>query len=1424
MTYDPRQQPRTLVDCLVNSAHAQAGRVAFRYLADGEEETSSLTYKQLFEVCMNLAAALSTKAEAGDRVVLLCSGIEFPSAFFAVLCANMVAVPVNPQITRRSWLALRMILLDAEARTIIATQQTRSLVESYLKDDPLGETLKWICFEDVVGHDRQNYTRIPIDENALAFLQYTSGSTGTPKGVMVTHANLMANQKQIAHFTHSSSQSIFVNWLPAFHDMGLIGNILHTVYAGCEAVLIPPVSFIQKPLRWLQAITRYKGTISGAPNFAYKIAAQKIKISDKQGLDLSTWKFAFNGAEPVHASTLENFASYFKDCGMDSAALSPCYGMAEATLMISSSEPAEPYRVADVVVDEFQKGVIKIADRPSVQTKRLVSSGQICPGIELQIVDPNLKKQVDPNRIGEIWVRGANIAQGYWKRSELTQEQFCATLNDHPESVFFRTGDLGFILNGQVFISGRLKDLIIIRGKNHYPQDIELCSEQSHISLQTAGCAAFSLDSERGEHLVVLQEIKKEDRSSIDFEQISQAIRAAIAQNHGLNVDTLVLLRPGSVLKTSSGKVRRQACKKAFLEGTLSPLKVLTSQSSNPETAVLDQVDESHSPQNIELLLRSAILSRKKLQATDLAGDQEFSSFGLDSVDLIEMAGELSQYLKRPVDPALFFNYPTVVQLSEHLGTSEEPAEKNAVLVSSQDHLSHSIAVIGVSCRFPGARNKAEFWHMLAQGGIGISEVPPDRWDIEEYYDPNLSHRNTMNTKWGGFLQDIDKFDASFFGLSAAEASGMDPQQRLLLELSWEALEDSGITADRIKGTETGIFVGMSSVDFLTGLKHTPNRAGTGVSNSIGSSRLSYWYDTHGPSIVVDTACSSSLVALHLASQSLRNGEATLALAGGVNLVLSPKVSMVLSHAGMLAPDGLCKSFDEHANGYVRSEGCGFVVLKKLDDARRDGDRILAVIEGSAVNHNGRANGLTAPNGLSQEKLLRRALADAHIAAHKIDYIEAHGSGTALGDAVEVRALQNVFKHSDESDEKIYSLGSVKANIGHLEAAAGIAGFIKAVLALQFRTIPPQPVRTDFSPQKGLEGTPFRIPTLRSPALGQPHYAGVSSFGFGGTNAHIVLRAYDQFADDDQSPDMPQQLLLLSSKTDAGLRELAAAYQFHLQQTDGPSLQEICYTAARGRVHYDRRLSIVATTRHEALENIKAYLSATASPDLFQSSPMSATAVGINLVHATGSLLYLAVFMNASHEGFQQRVCEIDDFLAQQFGQPFFQALFQRYASQGIQAEQLDTKSLALVNFLVTTSLLDFFKDIGAAFAKVESAEFGELLQLYTKGEVSYIEAWTRLLSQHQLVKADLATGGRHRASSPISNLEGQIFDFYIGPDIRQMARSIARLYVLDRNTAWNKVYPRKLEVIVDVPHYQFQRKRHWPSSDEIEYPLREKQ
>ncbi|MFN8433384.1 MAG: amino acid adenylation domain-containing protein [Anaerolineales bacterium] len=1209
----PSEESNSLVRTLRRRADLHPERLAFRFLQDDESENITINFGELDRRARAIGAWLESFNAKGERALILYPpGLDYIAAFMGCLYAGVIAVPAYPPRLNRPAPRIQSIVDDSHARFALTTTNILSNIEKRFEHAPDLKALHWLDTEQVPAGLEADWRDPNVSPDTLAFLQYTSGSTSQPKGVMLSHGNLMHNLEAISRGFHIDETVMGIFWLPSYHDMGLIGGILEPMYLGGATTLMSPPSFLQRPVRWLEAITRYRGNTCGAPNFAFDLCVDKVTQEQKETLDLSSWSLVFCGAEPIRPDTLERFARAFAGCGFRKTSFYPCYGLAESSLIVSGADGPSELRTFTVDRKSLESDLVVPSQASEEGSVTMVNCGPSIFDQKIIIVNPTTLLQCESNQVGEIWVTGPSVAQGYWGLEEETRRTFQAHVADTGEGPFMRTGDLGFLQNGELFVTGRLKDLIIINGSNHYPQDIELTVETSHPALQPAGGAAFSITENGKEQLVIVQELNRQNRQA-DINEVAGAIRQAVTEKHDLQIFAIVLIKPMSIPKTSSGKIQRRACKTAFLNGELEVVgewrakksSVPTAQKEKAESLPLKPAKPGLNSSVLQTWLVTRIASMLEMDVTSIDPRQPFTYYGLGSVQAVSLTGDLEDFLGRKLAPTLAWDYPTIELLANHLASDSQSVKTNSAPASVQPSSKFTrepIAIIGMSCRFPKAANPQAFWDLLRNGVDAVSEVPADRWDVDAFYSSD-SASGKVTSRWGGFLENVDLFDTHFFGISPREATRMDPQQRLLLEVSWEALENAFIPPASLAGTRTGVFVGISSNDYsrlqFDDAEKIDAYAGTGNAHSIAANRLSYFFDLRGPSMAVDTACSSSLVAAHLACQSLQNGESDLGVVGGVNLILTPELTITFSQARMLSPDGRCKTFDASADGYVRGEGCGVIILKRMSDAVRDGDNILALIRGSAVNQDGRSNGLTAPNGLAQQDVIRQALANAQVEPHQIGYVEAHGTGTPLGDPIEMASLHAVLDNGQTNNRVL--VGSVKTNIGHLESAAGIAGLIKSVLAMQNEAIPPHLHLKEVNPYLSLEDSRLEIGTYLRPwkRRDQPRFAGVSSFGFGGTNAHVILSDAPMLAPSTPSENIerPRHIFALSAKTDSSLIELAEQTSAQLESTQLP-ISDYGFTVNTTRSHFEHRLAIQASTPAELKAGLDAFISNTNIPAL----------------------------------------------------------------------------------------------------------------------------------------------------------------------------------------------------------------------------------
>jgi acyl-CoA synthetase (AMP-forming)/AMP-acid ligase II len=640
------------VDIVRHRAANEPNQTVFSYLTGETASEAALTYRQLDTQAQTIAGRLQSLGCAGERALLLYPpGLEFISAFFGCLYAGVIAVPTYPPSSRKPLAGLEAVAKDCEAKVVMTSESMFAGMEKHFKQSPVFNSKQFLITDDEQSLQSHAWKEISIRSDALAFLQYTSGSTGAPKGVMATHENLIHNSALIQQgFGHTIS-SKGVIWLPSYHDMGLIGGVLQPLYTGFPVILISPWEFIQHPLRWLQAISRHRATTSGGPNFAYELCIRKIKPEQKQELDLSSWEVAFSGAETVRAETLDRFVTAFGPCGFRREAFYPCYGMAEATLMISGGT----HQTGPVLQTVEETALTEHWVVPAEEGRTLVGcGGTFDDGQQIVIVHPETRLPCAENEVGEIWVSGPSVAKGYWGRPELTEQVFAAHLADSGAGPFMRTGDLGFLQAGELFITGRLKDLIIIRGRNHYPQDIEWTVEHSHPHLRISGAAAFSIEIDGEEQLVIVQEVERVHLRKLNVQQVVSAISASVLQQHELQPYAVVLIKPSSLPKTSSGKVRRHLCHSRFLEETLDivgqgGMYAIQSQNSSKGKTESEQMGDDNSVLPRATMIQDWLIARlaERLHISSESIDPRlsFAHYALDSLAAGELSGALEEWL-----------------------------------------------------------------------------------------------------------------------------------------------------------------------------------------------------------------------------------------------------------------------------------------------------------------------------------------------------------------------------------------------------------------------------------------------------------------------------------------------------------------------------------------------------------------------------------------------------------------------------------------------------------------------------------------------------------------------------------------------------------------------------------------------------------
>jgi acyl transferase domain-containing protein/acyl-CoA synthetase (AMP-forming)/AMP-acid ligase II/NADPH:quinone reductase-like Zn-dependent oxidoreductase/NAD(P)-dependent dehydrogenase (short-subunit alcohol dehydrogenase family)/acyl carrier protein len=1233
----PRRPAATLAEVLAEHAEQRPDGPAVRFVEPGgatlaQSQVATITFGALARRAASIAGQLADHGAPGDRALLLCPpGLDYVAALFGCFYAGFVAVPAYPPFTSEIDARLRGILEGSRSQVLLTTSLLAPLCRAGdLETMGAGSSVSLIAVDEL--DPAATAQVVPSAPSDLALLQYTSGSTGNPRGVMLSHANILAKVSSIEARLERAGEASGAFWLPPYHDMGLVGGIFAPIALGRETTLMSPLSFISNPLLWLEAVSRYRATCSAAPNFAFELCVRKADEERVAALDLRSLDLVFNGAEPVQQITMERFVERFGPVGFRRSALMPCYGLAEATLLVTARRLSPDAGSASA-------GPGQENSQGPVGRQSAVSVGAADESGTMLIVDPATRTPCPEGEEGEVWFQGPSVGAGYWNNERETEAVFGGVLAEEPaRGEFLCTGDLGFVRDGELYVTGRLKDLIIVGGQNYYPHDIENAATKADRRLRPGCVAAFEVSDRDGQRVVAVAEAGGElDRD--ETSEIWRNVRRAVAKELDLVLGELVIIERGASVKTSSGKIRRRATREAYLKGDLAliaahnvssaagqsrkgrvgignPLRPADPAGAHRSLArALSVLPESQRDSAVLDIVRGTLAVMLDLASPEQIDPQEsFKELGLDSQGSVEFSSRLAEATSLELPATFAFDYPAPAALARRLrlmaeGRSSVEASDRGNTAGGACAASYEpLAVVGMSCRFPGGvGSPQQMWDLLAREAEAISSFPADRgWDLERLYDPDPEQPGTSYVREGGFLADAANFDASFFGISPREALAMDPQQRLLLESSWEAFEDAGIDPLSLRGSQTGVFAGIIASDYLATRAPCEGIEGyrlTGATSSVASGRVAYTLGLEGPAVSVDTACSSSLVALHWACQSLRSGECSMALAGGVTVMATPEVFVEFASQRGLAPDGRCKPFADAADGTAWSEGVGMLLLERLADAQRNGHQIVAVIRGSAVNQDGASNGLTAPNGPSQQRVITQALANARLSPEDVDAVEAHGTGTTLGDPIEAQALLATYGQGRPRERPLW-LGSVKSNIGHASAAAGVAGVIKMVMAMRHGALP-KTLHVD-RPSSHVDWSAGVVSLLTEQVVweshGRPRRAGVSSFGISGTNAHVILEEAPPVTTRDSGADgngtvgdfaLSTDLLtagvlpwVISAKTDRALRDQAHRLVEHLNDDAQLGLIDIAQALAT-RPRFDHRAVVLAGARDDFLNGLE---------------------------------------------------------------------------------------------------------------------------------------------------------------------------------------------------------------------------------------------
>ena len=1224
-------------------------------------------------VCRLAQGLASLGIAPGDRVVLVLPNcVEHVLARWAALRAGAVVVCVSPTAAEEE---IERIVDHSGACAMVAAADViasaASAAARVRHRIVAGRADGWIELAALMESQAPMAAAVPRAAEDLAQISYTSGVSSAPKGVMLTHGTFEGRAELARRANGAASEgAVRLAVLPFSYSWG--ASALYATLRE-KTTLVCPSAF--EPGAVLAAIARHRvERMSLVPPMCEAL----IAFPGAGRFDLSSLRTVEVAGAAVADDLLDRFESAL---GIRPVAL---YGLTEHAGVTLPSPVRKPG-----------------------------SSGRVRPGVEARIVDTD-GRDLPVGEAGELLLASPVVAAGYYRAPEATAATF--------REGWLHTGDVARLdRDRDLFVLGRIKELIIQGGVNVSPSDVvEVLSRLEGVR----DCAVVGVPSSfLGEEVTAC--VVASPAAGLSEEAVLTHCRRHMDLR---KAPTSVRFLP-ELPRTSAGKVRTADLRAQIVAERAVVVKT-----------ELVRALEGSDPERRRQRLHAVIVSCVRSLLADRAGEavdravqagRTFGEMGIGSMGAVLLATALSHRLGRPLSPTVTFNHVTVDALAGHL--LEEmfggPRARPAAPARRGYESGRPIAVVGIGCRLPGdVEGPASFWELLRGGVDATTDVPRTRFDVDAFFDPNRGALDKTYVRRGAFIK-AEEFDAEFFGLGPREAEVLAPEHRLLLEVTWEALEHAGYPPLSLGESLTSVFLGMTESHYGEG--RPPNGD---LSPAVGAGRVSHFFNFQGPSVAVDTACSASLVAVHQAVRSLRQGESDLAIASGVKVTASAARFVRASQKQIVSADGRTRAFDAAAGGTSLGEGCVAVVLKRLEDAEASGDRVLAILRGSAINNDGRSASLAAPNGKAQEAVIRAALHDAGVAARDVDYLEAHGTGTILGDPIELQAAADVYSAEREPGRPLV-VGSVKTNIGHLEAGAGLAGLVKAVLALQHRQIPASLNFERLNPALASVADQIAVPTqLRAwpETEGRRRLAAVTSMGISGTNSHVVLEEPPEPRSAPEPPAAPV-LLTLSARSAAALDAQAARYAHHLVEYPPLGLRDLCATAAMGRTHFDERLAVAAASRDE----LQAALVAVARGEL---PPGSAR--GRAKTHEPPRLVFLFPGQGAQYAGMSRGLYDhepvfraaLDRCAAVMEGlldRPLLSVLFSEEASALLD----ETAYAQPAIFAVAVSLAELWRSWGIEPDAVVGQSQGEIAAACVAGALSLEDAAKVVCRRSQLVR-----------------------------------------------------------------------------------------
>ncbi|WP_268624803.1 beta-ketoacyl synthase N-terminal-like domain-containing protein [Paenibacillus alvei] len=1416
--------------------------------ASGNEEF--LRYPELVKNARQCLSMLYRKGIRPGEVIILeiDQSKDFYCTFWACILGGIVAAPVSQPT---SWKPLSAGLLKLtriwevlQKPIIIMEEHNRKYYES-LQQSSHYEGIHFISTQELETEgDGEPYDAQP-DE--LAFLQFSSGSTGIPKGVKLSSRNILINALAMAErFETKESDTVFT-WLPHTHDMGLFVQHITPIVSGSNIVIFSPYTFVRSPYLFLRKMSEHRATWFGSTNFGFDWMVQKIADEKLASLDLSSLRFVLNGAEPISIHVVNSFAKKFEPCGYKPEMMLPAYGMAEATVGVSISRMDEVPKVEYISRSKLIHAQLAVPVQETDERDRLpfVHEGTPLPEISIRIADEH-GNTVDEYVVGEIQIQGGSVTSGYYNRDDLTESLFV--------DGWLHTGDLGFIAEGSLVVSGRMKDIIFIRGQNYFAHDLEeVLYEQAAIPRGNIAFVGLFNGATQQEELLAFVKHKSGVEKLLDLRhQIITHMRESL----GIEVTHVIPVR--TIPKTTSGKLQRFELRKNYEAGeydeALQEIHAGLEQRHIQERVI-------HSPQNeLESFLRRSWAEVLGIQETRISTYDSFLALGGSSIQRFQFLDRIEKHFGREIGFELFVICKTIKQMADYLQTMPQAREIPASAWDADNKLDlhNAVAITGIALRVPGASTPQQYWENLCTKKDSIAKVSEKRRQLAgkpEWDD------------WLGEIANIDYFDNDFFEISDEEAAFMDPQQRLMLEIAYEALEDAGALPGLDEKRNIGVYTGININTYYQLVMNYMDKHGVdrihpntmvGNMHNMVSALIAHKLNFTGPALVIDTACSSFLVALHQAVAAIRQNSISGAIVGAANILATPIVHQLSRKAGIVSSTRCTKTFDIEADGSVLGEGVVVVYLEPLTQAVQNNKQIYGIIRGSAVNNDGYSLGIMAPNPGGQYQVLSEAYIDANLSPGEVGYVEAHGSGTRIGDPIEVNALTKLFTEGKRRTDRKIGLGSVKTNIGHLLPAAGGAGLVKVLLSLYHKKLVPSLHMGTRNPALEMEKSPFFIVQdveEWSVDENNTRKAGISSFGLGGTNVHVVLEEWNggealstaseatkaavtsktsetseasegsevtaASAATTRSAVRPRKhLLTLSAKSEQALERVIRQTQELLELDPSININHLCFTRNRYRKHYSYRAACILSNSDSLKAEVEVLQ--TANRGRFLKNRAAKVALVIGDI-ASQPLADNLLTRDAAFEQFTIDHLDVLECGASQYGvsEPemkervqlsvffYWYSLVQRILQSGVSI----TEVRGLGSGQILADLLQERMDIKTALDTFMSEsksirEEGEDKKCSAHEDAGLLQSRADILLGVCMTKEEADKVLSHKQNSKAEHI---LIESSASDSLEDtVLHTVGQLYVSGADIDWSSLHPDGSGMLVPLPAYPFEQTPHW--------------